>query len=278
MKIVMSAESTIDLSKELLKKYDIKIVPFTILVGDKSYLDGDITPSDIFQIVKETKKLPKTSAVNTFQYENHFNNLLSKYDAVIHLTLSSEMSSAYQNAVLAADNIKNVYIIDSRTLSTGIALLAIYGNKLIQEGLAPEEIVDKIKQRIPTNQTSFVLNRVDYLYKGGRCSYLQTLGSNILHLRPQIIVANGKMISGKKFRGNQRAVVDKYVDYTLEEFNNPDLENVFITYTTASNDIIEAVKDKLNKKGFKNIMITTAGGTISSHCGEDCIGILYLNK
>ena len=277
MKIAISAESTIDMPKEMLKQYDIHTIPFTILLGDSAKLDGELNPKEIFEYVLINKVLPKTSAVNEFQFSEYFKILLEKYDGVIHISLSSEMSSAYSNACKVANELENVYVIDSRSLSTGIALQAIYANKLVNQGLEIEEIVNKVKLRIPSTQASFILSRLDYLYKGGRCNAIQLLGSNLLKLHPQIIVNDGKLDAHKKFRGNMSNVVFKYVDATLEEFNNPDLEEVFITYTTANYCVIEQIKNILKEKGFKNIHITTAGGTISSHCGEHCLGILYMN-
>ena len=277
MKIAISAESTLDLTKELIEKYDIKILPFSILLGDQSAYDGEITTDQIIEFVNKSGVLPKTSAVNEYQYEEHFKKILKKNDAIIHFSLSSEMSSAYFNACKVADNMNNVYVVDTRSLSTGIALQAIYASKLVKEGLEPNEIVEKVKERIPYTQASFVLSRLDYLYKGGRCNAMQLLGSNLLKIHPQIIVSEGKMDAHKKFRGNMSNVVFKYVEATLEEFNNPDLEEVFITYTTANLDVISEIKNILVARGFKNIHITTAGATISSHCGEHCLGILYMN-
>lgn len=277
MRIAISAESTIDMPKEMLKEYDIHTLPFTILLGNKSKLDGNIDPKEIFEYVLINKVLPKTSAVNEYQYEEHFKKILKKYDAIIHFSLSSEMSSAYFNACKVADNMNNVYVVDTRSLSTGIALQAIYASKLVKEGFEASEIVEKVKARIPYTQASFVLSRLDYLYKGGRCNAMQLLGSNLLKIHPQIIVSEGKMDAHKKFRGNMSSVVFKYVEATLEEFNNPDLEEVFITYTTANLDVISEIKNILVARGFKNIHITTAGATISSHCGEHCLGILYMN-
>ena len=277
MKIAISAESTIDMPKEMLREYDIQTLPFTILLGEKAKLDGNIEPKEIFEYVLINKVLPKTSAVNEYQFEEHFKKILKKYDAIIHFSLSSEMSSAYFNACKVADNMENVYVIDSRSLSTGIALQAIYASKLVKEGLEASEIVEKVKERIPYTQASFVLSRLDYLYKGGRCNAMQLLGSNLLKIHPQSVVSDGKMDAHKKFRGNMSSVVFKYVEATLEEFNNPDLEEVFITYTTANLDVISDIKNILVERGFKNIHITTAGATISSHCGEHCLGILYMN-
>lgn len=277
MKIAISAESTVDLTKELLEEFRITTVPFTVLLGDRAGLDGEITSKEIIDYVTKNKILPKTSAVNEAQYDEHFENLLKENDAIVHFSLSSELSSAYNNAVNSAKKFKNVYVVDSRSLSTGIALLAIYARKLADRGEDAENVYRKCLARVPFVQASFELKRVDYLYKGGRCSALMYLGANLLRIRPQILLKDGKMISGKKYRGNYEHVVENYVSDILEEFDNPDLEEVFITYTTAAPELVEKVKETLKARGFKNIRPTTAGGTITSHCGEDCLGILYIN-
>lgn len=277
MKIAVSAESTVDLTPELIEKYDVKIVPFTVILGDKSGYDGEITSDEIISFVNEHKILPKTSAVNEEQYTEHFSKILGEYDAVVHFSLSSELSAAYGNAVKAAAKFKNVFVADSRTLSTGIALLVIYAKKLIDKGLSPQEVYEKACRRIPYVQASFELKRVDYLYKGGRCSALALLGANLFKIRPQIILKEGRMIAGKKYRGNFEHVVKCYVKDILEQFNNPDKEEVFLTYTTANPRTLAEVREILKERGFKNINVTRAGATITSHCGEDCLGILYIN-
>lgn len=277
MKIAISAESTIDLTEELIKKYDIKIVPFTILLGEETKLDTDLKCEEIFEYTEKTKTLPKTSAVNEYQYEEHFNNILKDYGFVIHLSLSSEMSSACSNAKKVAENLKNVFVIDTKTLSTGIALLAIYARELADKGESPEKIVELVKKRVSYVQASFVLKRLDYLYKGGRCSGLSYLAATLLKIRPQIVVKEGSMVPKKKYVGKYDRCITKYVDDVLKEWHTPDLEEVFITCTTADSKDVEKVKETLKEKGFKNIHITTAGGTITSHCGENCLGILYLN-
>lgn len=277
MKYVVSAETTIDLTKDLLDKYQIKTLPFSILLGDKNYFDGEITCDDIIQFVNQTKILPKTGAVNKVQYDEHFDELLKDYDGIIHISLSSELSSAYSNAVLSAKERKNVFVIDSRTLSTGIALLAIYAKELIDEGSKLEDVYEKVLDRVPNTQVSFALNRVDYLYKGGRCSMLSYLGANLLKISPQLILKDGKMTAGKKFRGNFKHVVENYCNDILETYNTPDLSKVFITYTTSDQETLNMVENILKNRGFENIYITRAGGTITSHCGENCLGILYMN-
>ncbi len=277
MKICISAESTIDLPKEVLNEFDIKTIPFTIILGQENGLDGEITPEVIFDYVDKTGVLPKTSAINEAQFEEYFKSLLKEYDEVIHFSLSSEISSACSNATYVAKELGHVTVVDSRSLSTGIALEAIYAARLVKEGLGVEEIVNKVKERIPHNQTSFVLATVDYLHKGGRCSALTKLGAQLFRIRPQILVKDGKMGPGKKYLGKQLSCVENYVRDTLEEFNNPDLSLVFLTHSSATPDMVEAARKQLEARGFKRIIETVAGATISSHCGPKCLGILYLN-
>lgn len=278
MKIGISAESTIDLPKDLLEKFDIHTTPFTILLDEEVKLDGEISPTEIFEFVKKTKVLPKTSAVNEAQYLEHFTSLLKTYDAVVHVTLSSSMSCAYENAKKASEKLENVFVVDSKSLSTGIALLAIYGQKLAQKGKSPEQIVQTLEAKVPSVQASFVLEKLDYLYKGGRCSSLSFFGANLFKIKPQIIVKNGKMGSYHKYRGTMEKVVSDYCRDTLKEFNTPDLDTAFVTYTTASDEMINIAQSALKEYGFKNIYTTKAGATISSHCGEHTLGILYINS
>lgn len=278
MKIAISAESAIDMPKELLEQYDIHTVPFTIILGDEQKLDGDITPPEIFDFVEKTKQLPKTSAVNEQQFSAHFENLLKNYDAVIHFSISSELSSACQNAKKASEQFSNVRVIDTRSLSTGIAVIALYAQKLNKKGLTLDEICTKVEQKVPHIQISFVLKKLNYLYKGGRCSSLALLGANMLRLRPQIIAKDGKLTSHHKYRGTMENVVTNYCKDTLAEYNTPDKDVAFVTYTVASDEMVENAVSALKNAGFKTILKTNAGGTVSSHCGEYTLGIIYLNS
>ncbi len=277
MKICISCESTCDLPKELLKQYDIQTIPFTVLLGEKSGFDGDITPEKIFSYVDETKILPKTAAVNEYQYINYFKRLKQNYDAIIHFSLSSKISSACSNAKKVTKIIKDLYVIDSRSLSTGIALLAIYARKLADRGLEPKEIVERCEKRIPHVQASFILDTLDYLHKGGRCSGLTKFAADLFRIKPQIVVKDGSMGMGKKYRGKVDVLVEKYCQDTLQEFNNPDKSIAFITHTVASEQMVQSAKKALQEAGFKTIYETTAGATITSHCGPKTLGILYIN-
>lgn len=277
MKIAITAESTIDLPKELLESYDIKTVSFGIIIDGKEGLDGEITATEIIESVAKTKVLPKTSAVNEFQYEEFFSSVLKDYDAIVHFSLSSKISSACSNAKAVAEKLKNVFVVDTLSLSTGIALLAIYARKLANRGLSPNDIYERCLKRVPFVQASFELKRLDFLYKGGRCSSLAYFGANLLKICPQILLKDGKMVSGKRYRGNFVRVVENYCNDTIEEFNTPDLSEAFVTYTTAPDEIVDIAVNALKDRGFKNIHITHAGATITSHCGENCLGILYIN-
>lgn len=277
MKIAISMESTCDLPKELLEKHDFKIIPYTVILGDHIVEDDETVPAKIYEYVEKTGELPKTSAINEMQYKEYFNKLLENHDAVVHICLSSGLSSSCSHAETAASKMKNVYVVDSKSLSTGIALLGLYAKELADAGESAETIAEKVKTRIPFVQTSFVVERLDYLYKGGRCNALSLFGANLLKIRPQIVVKDGGMKPAKKYRGKMEKVIETYSKDVLEEFNTPDKSTAFVTYTTATPEMIANAKKALESAGFKNIYETVAGGTVTSHCGEHVLGILYLN-
>lgn len=276
-KIAISLDSACDLSKELIEKYDFKIIPFGVNLGDKFFYDGEIAPEEIFEYADNNKTLPKTNAVNEEAFKEHFAKILNDYDAIIHFDISSEMSSAYQNAVNASKNFKNVYVVDSRTLSTAISLEAIYAKKLTETMDDPAKIVELVKKRIPAVQATFIIERLDYLYKGGRCSGLALLGANLLKIRPEIEVLNGNMKNTEKFRGKMADCVTKYCRATLEKYNHPDKSVIFITHSVADKELVDAAKAVVSEYGFENVYETTAGCTVSSHCGKNTLGILYIN-
>ncbi len=277
MKITVSVESTNDLTQRLLDRYNISSIPFEIVLKDKSFKDGELSTQDLFDYVDQNGMLPKTNALNEFEYTEYFSELLKKADAVVHICLSSGLSSSYANAERASKSLKNVYVVDSQSLSTGIGLLAIHARELAEQGVAPDKIKEILEQRREKLQVSFVIERLDYLYKGGRCNALSLLGANLLKIRPRIVVKNGKMGSDKKYRGTMDKVVAKYCQETLAEFDTPDLDKVFITYTTATEGMVKAAREALADAGFKNIYETHAGCTIASHCGGNTLGILYFN-
>lgn len=277
MKIAISVESTNDLTTKMLVDNDIKVIAYNIVLGDREFKDGEVSTEDMFKYVDENGVLPKTNALNEYTYTEYFEELKKNYDAVVHICLSSGITSSCGNAFRAAENLENVYAVDSMSLSTGIGLLALYARELANAGEDAESVAKKVQERAYKLQVSFVVERLDYLHKGGRCSSVALLGANLLKIRPRIIVKEGKMLSDKKYRGHMGSVIAKYCAETLAEFNTPDLDKVFITYTTATPEMVDAAKKALTEAGFKNIYETRAGGTIASHCGANTLGILYFN-
>lgn len=277
MKILITAESTIDIPQKMLDEYNIKTVPFTVIMGEEEYADGTIDPERLFQFTKENKKLPKTSAVNQFQFEEFFEKWLKEYDYIIHLSLSSAISSAYKNAEEAAKEFDGrVKVIDTKTLSTAIALQAIYAKELVDAGYEPDEIVEKVLERRQYAYASFTIETLDNLYKGGRCSALSMLGANLLHLKPQIVVKeDGSMTKDHIYRGNLMKVNNQYVDDELAAHPNHDKKIIFITHSGLPKEVIEMIKGKLQAAGFERIEPTRASATISVYCGPNTVGILF---
>ena len=277
MKIAISLETTCDLTKELIDEYGFKIIPFHITLGERSFVDGEVSTKEMFDYVDQTGTLPKTNAINEFEYTEYFEELKKEYDNVVHISLSSCISSSCSNAIRAAQNVEGVFVVDSLSLSTGISLLAMYAKDLVDQGLEASVIAQKVQDRASKVQASFVLERLDYLHKGGRCNLLSLLGATILKIRPRIVVKNGKMSSDRKHKGSIERATKKYCEGVLEDFNTPDLDRVFITYTTANEEMLESARNAVRERGFKRVYETRAGGTIASHCGAHTLGILYFN-
>ncbi len=278
MKIAISSDSALDIQQELIKKYDISVIPFSILVGDKEEKDSDIDILKMFEYCDKNKTLPKTSAVNSEQFKEYFSQLLKENDAVIHFDISSQMSTTLNQAKAAAAELENVYVIDSKNLSTGIALLVIYARELTKTIDDPKKIVSMVESRVPYVQASFVIDRLDYLKMGGRCSAMTAFSAKILNIHPMILVKNGKMGVHKKYLGRKmNIIVSKYCHDVLAEFNHPDKSVIFVTHSHADQDMVDAAKEAIKDLGFENVYETTANATVSSHCGKNTLGILYIN-
>ena len=230
-----------------------------------------------FDYVDRTKALPKTTALNEYTLTEFFKENVEK-DGLIHFSISSKASCTYTNAVNASKNFDNVFVVDSLSLSSGIGLLILYACELREQGLSASEIVEKVNARRDKVQVSFITYKLDYLHKGGRCSSVALLGANILKIRPSIIMKDGSMGLHKKYMGKVEKCVEKYIIDTLNEFNKPDNKYVFLTYSSATPEMIETALNTLNENAkFKKIYQTTASATITSHCGENTLGILYFN-
>lgn len=279
-KVKIFSDSTADLPEEVIKKYNITVMPLYVTLDGKTYKDMvDITASDIFECYNKTKTLPKTSAISVSDYVDAFSKAVNMGYEVVHFTISSEFSSCYQNACLAAEEVGHVYPIDSRNLSSGIGLLVLNAAELVAEGKTAEEISNQSKAILDKVNSSFVLGTLEFLYKGGRCSGVAALGANLLKLKPCIEVSNGKMAVGKKYRGSYEKCVEEYIKDRLEGKTDIDTKRMFFTYTGMDEKIIKEVPKMIKKyQKFNEIIINEAGSTISGHCGPCCLGILYFNK
>jgi len=280
MKIKLTADSTCDLSAELIQRYNVEIVPLCVVKGDDALRDSiDIQPDDIFRYVAEGNDIPRTSAINTEEYLSIFQKFLGEYDAVIHINISAEFSSCHQNARLAAEGLP-VYVIDSRNLSTGSGLVVMAAGDLIAEGShTAETIVEKVGAMIDKVESSFVIDKLDYLHKGGRCSTVATLGANVLRLRPCIEVQDGKMSVGKKYRASFDRCLRQYVTERLQNRTDISPERIFITHTGCNSVLVDEVKSLVAEFGdFKEVIETRAGCTVSCHCGPGTLGILFVRK
>ena len=279
-KIIISSDSTCDLSAELKERYGVKILPLGVTLGTNVYRDGfDITPDDIYAHYDKTGELPKTTAANVGECVDHFAELTKNGDAVIHFTISSKMSSTYNNACIAASEFENVYVVDTLNLSTGGGLLVVAAAEMAKDGMEPAAIVEQIEKLKPCVDASFVIDNLEYLYKGGRCSALAMMGANLLKLKPCIEVKNGVMGVGKKYRGTFSKVVEEYVDERLQNVDDIDSSRVFVTHAGCDPELMEAVVNEVKDKGiFKEVFFTRAGCTVSSHCGANTMGVLFIRK
>lgn len=280
MKIQVTADSTVDLTPELIERFNIKVLPLMVTLGDKTYYDGvDIKPDDIYAYFDKTGELPKTGARSPEDFKEFFKQFTDKGYEVVHCSIGSQLSSGFSACQVAASQLKGVYVVDTQTLSSAVGLHAMAASDLVKEGkLTAEEIAKKVASRSPKCQASFIIEKLKFLYKGGRCSRLAVLGANLLRIKPSIQVVNGKNDVGKKYIGNYLNCMSKYIDDTLAKYNTPDTTRVMITYSTATPEMVNLAKKKLEEYGkFKEIMVTQAGSVINSHCGKNTLGILYFN-
>lgn len=281
-KIILSADSTCDLDDPLKEKYQVNCLPLHIHFSDKQYKDGvDITPDDIYDIYEKQHILPKTSAPNPLEYIDYFKKWTDEGYEVIHLSLGSGISSSFQNCCIAAQELGNVYPIDSGNLSTGIGLLVIEAAERIAKGMAAAQICREINDLKAKVQTSFIIDSLTYLYEGGRCSTLSALGASLLNIKPCIEVDNssGKMRVGKKYRGTLPRVLQQYTRDKLTEQTDIKYDRIFITHSGTSPENINLVRKTIEEiADFKEILVTRAGCTISSHCGPNTLGILFMTN
>lgn len=278
--VMITADSTVDLSKELLDRFDIRIIPLTVILGDTSFHDGhDFTPADMYARYHADGTLPKTAAPSLQEFYDFFKHFVDVGFEVVHLDISSDLSNAYNAARLAAGELEGVYVVDSRMLSTGIGLLAIEAAECRDRGMGASEIaahLDELKTKV---STSFVLDTLEFMWKGGRCTGFTAFGANLLNIRPALHMREGKLEVYKKYRGNMEKVYRQYITEQLEE-KSICPGHIFIT---ESGEIEPTVVESLAKlvktlSGCEEVHHTVAGSTISSHCGPKTLGVLYIEE
>lgn len=280
MNIKILADSTCDLSADILNKHNITMIPLTVIKNDEQFRDNvTITPAEIFAHVAAGGALCSTTAVSIGEYQDFFEPFAKEYEGVVHINLGSGFSSTHQNACLAAEEFDNVIAIDSQNLSTGQGLVVLKACELAKTAQSLEEMKEKLDEFVTHVEASFLIDKLDYLVKGGRCSSAAALGANLLNLKPCIEVKNGKMVVVKKYRGNYAKCLGNYVKDRLNDREDLDQGILFVTKTTVSDEGHTAVMDAVRTYGkFDQVYETTAGCTISCHCGPSTLGVLFVRK
>ena len=280
MKIKIISDSTCDLPAQLIADNNITLTPLTVVKGDEQFKDGvTITPAEIFDHVANGGALCSTSAVSIGEYAEVFETYCPDYDGVIVITIGSGFSTCYQSACLAAEDFPNVRVIDSQSLTTGQGLIALKACELAKTATDLDALAEELRSYSEKIEASFVVDKLDYLVKGGRCSSAAALGANLLNLKPCIEVKGGKMSVVKKYRGNYNKCLAGYVKERLDGRDDIDYSTLFITQTVVSEEAYTGVKDAVAQSGnFDNIYESTAGCTISCHCGPGTLGIIFARK
>lgn len=280
-RVKIFTDSTADLSKELVSKYQIGVVPLYVLIKEKSYLDGvEITTEELYQEVEKHQTLPKTAAPSMGDFYEAFKPWINDGYDIIYIGLSSKLSGTTQSALVAASEFDEgrVRVIDSLNLSTGIGLLVLRAAEMAEEGRSSVEIYEAIGKLVPKVRVSFIIDTLKYLHMGGRCTSVQFLASSVLKIRPQIIVKDGGMIVGSKYRGKRQTCLNQFYAEVVGDGSQIDMNRVFVTHSLCKNEELLNYSDKLEKLGVQQVNITQAGTVISSHCGPGTVGILYIEK
>ena len=280
MNIKIISDSTCDLSAQLLTANNITLAPLTVVKGEDQFKDGvTITPAEIFAHVSAGGALCSTAANSIGEYEDLFKEFSPNYDGILVITIGSGFSACYQNACLAAADYPKVRVIDSQNLSTGQGLVVLKACQLARTAEDLDSLAKEVQAFTGKVEASFLVDKLDYLVKGGRCSSAAALGANLLNLKPCIEVKDGKMGVGKKYRGNYAKCLGNYVKERLDGRSDIDWDTLFVTQTVVSDDCYAAVMDAVNTYGkFQTIHETTAGCTVSCHCGPGTLGILFVRK
>lgn len=285
-KVKIITDSTADIGDELARRYDVDIIPLMVHLGEDEYRDSvDITTKDVFNYVSKTKQLPKTAAASVMDIKSVFSKWLDMDYDIIYTGIGSKLSATYMSATLAAESLpkERVHLVDSLNLSTGIGLLVAKAGDMMLAGCNADDIVKEMTACVPKVRAGFIVDTVDYLYMGGRCSSLESFMAGMLKLRPRLAVKDGVIISDKKYRGNYDRCLTSYAQDIIESMTNADKSRVFVTNAvTPDSDLsqtdAEKIRTLLEPVGFDEIVHTGAGCVISSHCGPRTLGILYMDK
>ena len=276
--IKLTADSTCDLGASIAA-HDIGIMPLSVILGGTPHFDGvDIVPQDIFDYVEKTGQLPKTAAPSAGDYEDFFRPFVEAGDTVIHFNISAKASSACAYAQEGAKAFPGkVFVVDSKALSTGQGLLILKAADLRDAGVSAQEIVDRVNALRPFVNTSFVPDRLDYLYKGGRCSRMAFYGANLLKIHPLIEMQDGQLVAGKKYRGSMVKCIEQYVDDLAKQYPKYEKKRCFITNSMADEEVVEAARRKVAENfAFDEVLETVAGSVITGHCGRNTLGVLFI--
>ena len=281
MNIRIMTDSTCDFDQAYLREHNVTVLPLTVNLGGNAYTDdgAEITPDDIFAHVANGGDLPKTSAINTEDFRQAFTEALKSCDAIIYFAIGAEFSSCYANAVVASKGLP-VYCVDSRNLCCSIGLLIAEAVDMLEAGCDdPQAIVDHCTAMTDKVDGSFILNRLDYLYKGGRCSMVSMLGANMLNLKPCIEVVDGRMIVGRKFRGSYDRCVKQYIEDRMHDPDTISGKRICIVSTGLKPEQLDAIRSMVeSRKHFDQVFVMRAGSTISCHCGENTMGIFFCRE
>lgn len=278
-KCIITAETTCDLPLEILNERNFKVIPITVITGTEERKDGaEIKVEELFDYVQKTGELPKTAAVSIEEYKEFFTEVRKECDNIIHFSISSNASSSYNNAKSAAQEVEGVKVVDTKALSTGEALLMLKASDMLNEGKDPDQVYEHIVKLTDKVQTSFVVDTLDYLAKGGRCSSVALIASKILKIHPHIYENNGSLQVKKKYMGSLQRCLSQYVHDLASEYKTYDKTRVFVTHSLCDDhrlveDVISITKELFD---FNEVIETQAGATVSSHCGKNTIGVLFI--
>jgi DegV family protein with EDD domain len=278
--VIIASDSTCDLSPELIERYQIKILPLEVSLGDKQYRDGvDINPDMIYENYEQSGQLPKTAAINISEFDEFFAKETANGNEIVLFTISSDMSSIFNNARLAAQEYEGVYPVNTMNLSTGGGLLVLTAAEMAAEGKSAKEIAEAccaLRERV---DASFVIDNLEFLHKGGRCSAIAAFGANLLQLKPCVMVRDGKMIVGKKYRGKFAMTLEKYVADRIGDASDIDTKRIFVTHAGCDAAIVDQCVKQVTDMGvFDEVLVTRAGCTVSAHCGRNTLGVLFIRK